>query len=159
MNVAGIAGAADPQRELNESDTEFHDEKRSPPDGSESPPFLPICSTIGLIVYTCCAARYTPSFAEHLHWARLSRQKEDADKTKITGSHAMSGLIHTIKGDKDSKEQDVGTVTEAPVEEEDQLVGLSERDLSLVNARRVLRQAGWASAFYLITCDMKFALS
>jgi len=66
----------------------------------------------------------------------------------------MSSIIHTFKGDKDSKEEDLGTVTEAQVEEDDQLVGLSERDLSLVNARRVLRQAGWASAFYLITCDM-----
>lgn len=36
MNVAGIAGAGDPQRELNESDREFHDEKRSPRYESES---------------------------------------------------------------------------------------------------------------------------
>ncbi|GAA5856718.1 hypothetical protein JCM5353_003812 [Sporobolomyces roseus] len=132
MNVAGIAGAGDPQRELNESDREFHDEKRSPR----------------------YETHYAPSFAEYLHWAKLSREREDLDKGKIDGGHAVSSLIHTFKGDKGSKEGDVGTVTEAQVEEDDQLVGLSERDLALVNARRVLRQAGWASAFYLITTDI-----
>lgn len=32
---------------------------------------------------------------------------------------------------------------------EGELVGLSLRDTELANARRVLRQAGWATVFYL----------
>jgi len=114
---------------------------------------LPFAPT--LIRHARSVAHYAPSFAEYLHWAKLSREREDLDKGKIDGGHAVSSLIHTFKGDKGSKEGDVGTVTEAQVEEDDQLVGLSERDLALVNARRVLRQAGWASAFYLITTDMR----
>lgn len=131
MQAAAVAGAANPQLELNETEKHFHDDKFPPR----------------------YDARYTPSFAEYLHWARLQRAHEDADKTVIH-SAGISSLVHTIKGDK--KGSDDGFVTEArAVEEEDeQIAGLSERDVALVNARRVLRQAGWASVFYLITCDM-----
>ncbi|KAJ7636721.1 transmembrane amino acid transporter protein-domain-containing protein [Roridomyces roridus] len=36
----------------------------------------------------------------------------------------------------------------------DEYVGLSEHDQELLTARRVLRQAGWATVFYLVTCDI-----
>ncbi|GAA5898422.1 uncharacterized protein JCM6883_001018 [Sporobolomyces salmoneus] len=131
MQAAALAGAADPQLELNESEKQFHDDKSSPR----------------------YDANHNPSFAEYLHWARMQRAHEDQDKTVIH-SAGISSLVHTIKGDK--KGSDDGVVTEARIAEEqdEQLVGLSERDVALVNARRVLRQAGWASVFYLITCDI-----
>lgn len=131
MQAAAVAGAADPQFELNETEKQFHDDR------------LPPHYEVG----------YTPSFAEYLHWAKIQRAHEDRDTTITHSSSPISSLVHTIKGDK--KGSDDGIVTEAKaVEEDEQLAGLSERDIALVNARRVLRQAGWASVFYLITCDI-----
>jgi hypothetical protein len=61
--------------------------------------------------------------------------------------------VHTFKGDKKGSDDGIITETRA-VEEDEQIAGLSERDVELLNARRVLKQARWASVFYLITCDM-----
>ncbi|GAA5881346.1 hypothetical protein JCM16303_000138 [Sporobolomyces ruberrimus] len=133
MQAAALAGASDPQRELNETEKAFHDSRNSP------------AYDVG----------YTPSFAEVLYWAKLQRAREDRDNT-VVHSSGISSLVHTIKGDH-KKGSDDGIVTEAsPAEEDDdeQVVGLSDREVSLVNARRALRQAGWASVFYLITCDI-----
>ncbi|GAA6005912.1 hypothetical protein JCM11491_004058 [Sporobolomyces phaffii] len=134
MQAAALAGAADPQRELNETEKEFHDER-----GAQR-----------------FDAGYTPSFAEYLYWAKKQRAREDQDSETIH-SAGISSLIHTIKGDKDSSKGSDGVIAEvgaADSDDHDQLAGLSERDIALVNARRVLRQAGWASVFYLITCDI-----
>jgi len=83
----------------------------------------------------------------------MQRTREDREQPD-TRSSGISSLVHTFKGDK--KGSDDGIVTDARVveEEDEQVAGLSERDVELVNARRVLRQARWASVFYLITCDM-----
>ncbi|GAA5947707.1 hypothetical protein JCM3765_001044 [Sporobolomyces pararoseus] len=133
MQAAAVAGAADPQFELNETEKQFHDDRLPPR----------------------YEAGYTPSFAEYLHWARIQRAHEDRDTTVTHSSHSspISSLVHTIKGDK--KGSDDGIVTEAKaVEEDEQLVGLSERDIEYINARRALRIATTASVFYLITCDI-----
>ncbi|GAA5978577.1 hypothetical protein JCM5350_003147 [Sporobolomyces pararoseus] len=131
MQAAAVAGAADPQFELNETEKQFHDER------------LPPHYEVG----------YTPSFAEYLHWAKIQRAHEDRDTTVTHSSSPISSLVHTIKGDK--KGSDDGIVTEAKaVEEDEQLAGLSERDVEYINARRALRIATTASVFYLITCDI-----
>lgn len=72
-------------------------------------------------------------------------------------SAGLSSLLHTFKGDTKGEKEGSGHVSEVGSSEyhdEDQTAGLSERETALVNARRVLRQAGWASVFYLITCDI-----
>ncbi|GAA5935830.1 uncharacterized protein JCM15063_001818 [Sporobolomyces koalae] len=135
MQAAAVAGAADPQRELNETEKEFH-EAHAPVHYSNE--------------------NYEPSFAEIRFWADKQREREDADKTVIH-SAGLSSLLHTFKGDTKGEKEGSGHVSEVGSSEyhdEDQTAGLSERETALVNARRVLRQAGWASVFYLITCDI-----
>ncbi|KAM0754795.1 hypothetical protein T439DRAFT_377221 [Meredithblackwellia eburnea MCA 4105] len=91
------------------------------------------------------------SFEEYLWWAAARREVEDADKTEIV-SKGITQLFHS----KEKGEKDAGVeVTEATiVQGDDDLVGLTERQKELAVARRALRQAGWATIFFLITCDI-----
>ncbi|GAA6061497.1 hypothetical protein JCM10212_000201 [Sporobolomyces blumeae] len=137
MQAAAVAGASHPQRELNETEKEFHDEH--------------------LPTKLAGDFSYRPSFAEVLYWAERQREKEDNDKTVIH-SAGISSAIHKFKEKKGKGYDESAVVTEVSSEsgshDYDDLAGLTEREISLVNARRVLRQAGWAAVFYLITCDI-----
>ncbi|KAJ7650967.1 transmembrane amino acid transporter protein-domain-containing protein [Roridomyces roridus] len=106
------------------------------------------------------------SFAEYLYWAERKRAEEDADKTVIA-SQGWGRLIRYYRNRNDTEEkekEDVPAVSEKSekldaeknnsVAEFDEYVGMSEHDQELLTARRVLRQAGWATVFYLVTCDI-----
>lgn len=139
MQAAAIAGASDPQREIDGGDRKLHDEL-APPTYAGS-------------------ASYRPSFAEYIFWAEKQRAREAEDRT-VVHSAGIATIVHKVREKKGSKDENDTTVTEASVDNEsnhihqDELVGLTDREIQLVNARRVLRQAGWASVFYLITCDI-----
>ncbi|GAA5932683.1 hypothetical protein JCM1841_006937 [Sporobolomyces salmonicolor] len=131
---AAYSGAADPQRELNLDEKAFHDSVAQPfGDGRKT------------------------SFVEYVFWADRQREREALDKT-VVHTAGLSTLVHKIrekgKGGEKTEEAAVQEVQEVPADDFDDMVGLSERDIALANARRVLRQAGWASVFYLITCDI-----
>ncbi|KAJ7840249.1 hypothetical protein B0H13DRAFT_2416288 [Mycena leptocephala] len=85
------------------------------------------------------------SFAEYIYWATLRRQVEAADST------VRSRLCQIWEG------KDHGADIEVHEENEsasDDLHGMSAHDVELLNARRALCQAGWATVFYLVTCDI-----
>ncbi|KAI5474314.1 amino acid transporter [Pseudohyphozyma bogoriensis] len=74
------------------------------------------------------------SLVEYMHWATLRRAEEDED----TGATTAIGIAAIwTKKDKDAEKTFIGS--------ESDLDGLSPRDRELANARRVLRQAGWAT--------------
>ncbi|KAF8210025.1 transmembrane amino acid transporter protein-domain-containing protein [Mycena galopus ATCC 62051] len=109
-------------------------------------------------------SRHAASFTEYLYWAERKRAEEDADTGEIV-SPGWGRLIQYVRG---TKTEEPGLPTTPPINEKsekadsktdslvevDEYVGLSEYDRELLTARRVMRQAGWASVFYLVTCDI-----
>ncbi|KAJ7728928.1 transmembrane amino acid transporter protein-domain-containing protein [Mycena maculata] len=108
------------------------------------------------------AGHHAPSFAEYLYWADRKRAEEDAD-TSVVASQGWGRLIQSARNRGKTEE------TSSPVHEKsgdsekansidkgqiDEYSGMSEHDRELLTARRVLRQAGWATVFYLVTCDI-----
>lgn len=93
---------------------------------------------------TSCADS-EPSFAERLYWAEKRREFERTDPRM---GHSLS-LLTMLQPSKRKARQMENTELGADAQED--LVGLPDRERDLANARRVLRQAGWATVFYLIT--------
>ncbi|KAM0792676.1 hypothetical protein ACM66B_002456 [Microbotryomycetes sp. NB124-2] len=98
------------------------------------------------------------SLAEYIFYARRQREIERNDTT-VVHSAGLSKLVHRIKDKKGEASSDIdekgiqnSEMYDAAVEED--LQGLTERERDLVNARRALRVAGWASVFFLITTDI-----
>ncbi|KAF7354431.1 Transmembrane amino acid transporter protein-domain-containing protein [Mycena venus] len=111
------------------------------------------------------AGHHAPSFAEYLYWAERKRAEEDAD-TSVVASQGWGRLIQFARNrnknkplstdtsavnEKSEKHEKDISINESPV---DEYSGMSEHDRELLTARRVLRQAGWATVFYLVTCDI-----
>ncbi|KAJ7159620.1 transmembrane amino acid transporter protein-domain-containing protein [Mycena filopes] len=120
------------------------------------------------------AGHHAPSFAEYLYWADRKRAEEDVD-TSVVASQGWGRLIQFAKK---SRNKNQGLPTASPSTDEkahekekgekggsgggslhdddgvDEYSGMSEHDRELLTARRVLRQAGWATVFYLVTCDI-----
>ncbi|KAK4701208.1 hypothetical protein P7C70_g5023, partial [Phenoliferia sp. Uapishka_3] len=92
-----------------------------------------------------------PSFAEYLHWATLRRAVEASDTGMITHK-GIAQLFKPEKGEKDEKD-DCVVVREGSVDSagDEDMAGMTESQIEYLNARRALRQAGWATVFYLIT--------
>ncbi|KAJ7745981.1 transmembrane amino acid transporter protein-domain-containing protein [Mycena metata] len=111
------------------------------------------------------AGHHAASFAEYLYWAQRKRAEEDID-TSVVASQGWGRLIQSARDRKRNSETDLPAIDEksppnekAPSNEAvsievDEYSGMSEHDRELLTARRVLRQAGWATVFYLITCDI-----
>ncbi|KAJ7205342.1 transmembrane amino acid transporter protein-domain-containing protein [Mycena haematopus] len=113
------------------------------------------------------AGHHAPSFAEYLYWAERKRAEEDADHS-VVASQGWGRLIQFVR----NRNQNKTLPTESSVVNEksgknekdssfndsnsqiDEYQGMSEHDRELLTARRVLRQAGWATVFYLVTCDI-----
>ncbi|GAA6020779.1 hypothetical protein JCM8202_005443 [Rhodotorula sphaerocarpa] len=102
------------------------------------------------------------SLAEYFFWAERQRERERNDNTPTTA--ALTDLGRTLKGKitkfEKSADDDSDPVTtsvepyDALADASGDLVGLSEYEVELCNARRALRVAGWSSIFYLITTDI-----
>ncbi|BGP04053.1 hypothetical protein NBRC10513v2_007793 [Rhodotorula toruloides] len=135
MDSAALAGVAIPQQEANESEKQM-DQFYQPQVGSDK-----------------------ISLAEYRYWAARQRERERND-TADFHSRGLASFAHTVKGKigKSEKDHDVHIreATDSPALDDvaADLEGLSERELELVNARRALRVAGWATIFYLITTDI-----
>ncbi|KAK4704241.1 hypothetical protein P7C70_g1968, partial [Phenoliferia sp. Uapishka_3] len=137
----GNFAVGDPLREARESDKQLEEDfAHSPPvyegSGEARPP--------------------KPSFAEYLYHAKLRREVEDADKSVVT-SKGIAQLFKKKEEKEDKGEKDDSVVIqEGPTQpqHDDDLEGLTETQREYLNARRALRQAGWATVFYLITCDI-----
>ncbi|TNY22244.1 hypothetical protein DMC30DRAFT_349246 [Rhodotorula diobovata] len=104
------------------------------------------------------------SLAEYRFWAQRQRARERAD-TADFHSAGLGAFAANVKGrirEKGEKAEkgadgDVREVTVGGALSDDataDLEGLSEREQELCNARRMLRVAGWATIFYLITTDI-----
>lgn len=89
-----------------------------------------------------------PSFAERLYWAEKRREFERNDP-RMSQTKGIAAIFKR-KQHAETKQLEA----EMGPENDDDLIGLSDRQRDLNNARRVLRQAGWATVFYLITCDI-----
>lgn len=106
------------------------------------------------------------SLAEYFFWAERQRERERNDNTPTTA--ALTDLGRTLKGKitkfEKSADDDSDPVTtsvepyDALADASGDLVGLSEYEVELCNARRALRVAGWSSIFYVsgpaITCTL-----
>lgn len=81
--------------------------------------------------------------------------REELDELTRDGFCSMSkskGLAALVNRKKRAENEAEIAGIEHDTDED--LAGLSPRQKELLNARRVLRQAGWATVFYLITCDI-----
>lgn len=65
----------------------------------------------------------------------------------------LRAKLMSKKGSSDIDQEGSVSPPEYGAAEED-LQGLTPRELELINARRMLRQAGWATIFYLVTSDI-----
>lgn len=75
-------------------------------------------------------------------------------RSSVINSKGITSLFRKVTGGK----VEDAMADEAPAQSEDDLVGLSQSETEYSNARRVLRQAGWATVFFLITCACPFQL-
>ncbi|SCV72669.1 BQ2448_4206 [Microbotryum intermedium] len=93
----------------------------------------------------------------YIHWAKIQREIESRDTTPVkTGGLGPLGKVIAKKlqqrsGNPLGIDDEVHRCMEAELE---QMQGLSEHQAELTNARRLLRQAGWATVFFLITADI-----
>ncbi|KAJ7445009.1 transmembrane amino acid transporter protein-domain-containing protein [Mycena galericulata] len=120
------------------------------------------------------AGHHAPSFVEYLYWADRKRAEEDAD-TSVVASQGWGRLIQFVNRKRNASDTSLPTATAGSPHEKssfpaekgekhtdgssshdqvDEYQGMSEHDRELLTARRVLRQAGWATVFYLVTCDI-----
>ncbi|KAJ7862850.1 hypothetical protein B0H13DRAFT_1097786 [Mycena leptocephala] len=135
MDTSGLSGVAD-ARDIKMSEKDFHDHVAQPglPESGDGKP---------------------TSFAEYIYWATLRRQVEAADSTVV---HSKGfGLVFAKFG----KEKGHGADIEVHEENEsasDDLRGMSAHDVELLNARRALRQGGWATVFYLTYASVQRAI-
>jgi len=132
MDTSGLSGVANTS-DIKMPEKDFHDHVAQPglPEGGDGKP---------------------TSFAEYVHWATLRRQVEAADSTVV---HSKGfGVVFAKFGKEKEHGTDVEVHEANEANESDDLRGMSEHDVELLNARRALRQAGWATVFYLVTCDI-----
>ncbi|SCZ92676.1 BZ3500_MvSof-1268-A1-R1_Chr5-2g08094 [Microbotryum saponariae] len=97
------------------------------------------------------------SLVEYIHWAKIQREIEARDTTQVkTGGLGPLGKIIAQKMDKTGGEgMTVSPEIQQRMEAElEQMQGFSPHHQELSNARRMLRQAGWATVFFLITIDI-----
>ncbi|CDR48491.1 RHTO0S18e01222g2_1 [Rhodotorula toruloides] len=150
MDSAALAGVAIPQQEANESEKQmdqFYQPQGAKRDGASQ-----------TLSYSAVGSDKI-SLAEYRYWAARQRERERND-TADFHSRGLASFAHTVKGKigKGEKDHDVHVreATDSPTFDDvaADLEGLSERELELVNARRALRVAGWATIFYLITTDI-----
>ncbi|SCV72670.1 BQ2448_4207 [Microbotryum intermedium] len=97
------------------------------------------------------------SLVEYIHWARIQREIEARDTVPVkTGGFGPLGKMIAQKMDKTGGEGvTLSAETQQRMEAElEQIQGFSPHHTELTNARRMLRQAGWATVFFLITIDI-----
>ncbi|GAA5912023.1 hypothetical protein JCM8208_006461 [Rhodotorula glutinis] len=141
MQTAAAVGVSAPAFEVNESARDMHDL------------YAPVSSSSRI------------SIPEYMFWAERQRARERAD-TGDFNSAGLASLAAGMKGkirekgekggDKGS-DSDVREVTVGGAQGDDataDLEGLSDRERELCDARRMLRVAGWATIFFLITTDI-----
>jgi amino acid permease len=86
---------------------------------------------------------------EFLHYALIQRTRDEA-LVKGAGSEGFEGAYPNPYGKHSNRNAPLAEVTS--VESED--ATFTEDQLERINARRALRQAGWAAVFFLITTDI-----
>lgn len=172
MDSAALTGVSVPQQEINENEKQmdqfYHPQgakrggaspEHSYYTGEAAKSFVSVDSCILTISPTHAAGSDRISLAEYRYWAARQRERERNDTAEFH-SRGLASFAHTVKGKigKSEKDQEVTVreATDSPALDDvaADLEGLSERDLELVTARRALRVAGWATIFYLITCDI-----
>ncbi|SCZ92675.1 BZ3500_MvSof-1268-A1-R1_Chr5-2g08093 [Microbotryum saponariae] len=96
------------------------------------------------------------SLVEYLHWAKIQREIEARDTTPVkTGGLGPLGKFIAKQMEKRGDTPGIDDEAHRRMEAElEQMQGLSEHQTELSNARRLLRQAGWATVFFLITADI-----
>ncbi|KAJ7925099.1 hypothetical protein B0H13DRAFT_2574471 [Mycena leptocephala] len=124
MDTSGLSGVAD-ARDIKMSEKDFHDHVAQP-----GPPGAVMESRL-LSLNTSTGPLFVASVVHSkgfgLLFAKFGKEKE----------HGADVEVH-----------------EANESASDDLRGMSAHDVELLNARRALRQAGWATVFYLVTCDI-----
>ena len=94
---------------------------------------------------------HKPSVAEYMWYAAEQREKEALFAAPVSRGISSFFASKQQKVDRELEIQHNGG--EDPLADWD-TTGLTERQIELNNARRVLRMAGWGAVFYLITCDI-----
>lgn len=102
------------------------------------------------------------SFEEYRHYARLTREREDADRSDIRGE---KGILSTIIPSSNKRPQSV-VADENPSPGEKTMSGKQDAnstsrldgngvtDEEWITASRAARTATWGAVFYLITTDI-----
>lgn len=94
---------------------------------------------------------HEPSVAEYLYYAEEQREKEAGLVAPITKG---IGRLFATQKQKDAVELEKQHYNGADPMGDWDTTGLTEYQIELNNARRMLRVAGWGAVFYLITTDI-----
>jgi amino acid permease len=106
---------------------------------------------------------HVPTLGEYQYYARLKRDAErggysgngaDAEGTNVARPTIMQMLRHQGVRQMTEEKIDQGLLTAMKDSHAEETAGLSEFEIEKVNARRMLRVAGWSTVFYLITTDI-----
>lgn len=118
--------------------------KRAEEDADTSQVLLPSC-------YRRPLTWFEYSVVASQGWGRLIQFARNRNKNKSKTLPTDSSAVNEKFG---KNEKDI-SINESQV---DEYSGMSEHDRELLTARRVLRQAGWATVFYLVTWLVFYSL-
>jgi len=106
---------------------------------------------------------HKPTIAEYMYYAKIKRDAErggfsgngaDAQGTNIARPSIWQMLKHGGGKHLTAEQLDKGLVSAMKDAHAEETAGMTEIEIEKLNARRMLRVAGWSTVFYLITTDI-----